>query len=75
MFYFGRHVYRVESPLQLPVSSQPLYCIWDQAEWRLLEGFPGNELILRLQDEQGAPIYLSRRGGNSIDRQASIVGN
>ena len=75
MFYFGRHVHRVESPEQLPVSSQPLYCIWDQAEWRALEASPGNELILGLQDEQGAPIYLSRRAGNSITRQASILGN
>src|SRR5207245_2119870 len=34
MFYYGRPVRRLACPAELPSSSEPVYCILDNDEWR-----------------------------------------
>jgi 4-amino-4-deoxy-L-arabinose transferase-like glycosyltransferase len=58
MFYYGRTVRRLHRPEQLPSSPRPAYCILDEVEWR--EMTQAMEVLLHLQDEQGAPIVLVR---------------
>jgi 4-amino-4-deoxy-L-arabinose transferase-like glycosyltransferase len=61
MFYYGRTVRRLASPAHLPSSGEPLYCILEKSEWEQYAGRA--ESILRLEDEQGAPIVLARVAG------------
>jgi 4-amino-4-deoxy-L-arabinose transferase-like glycosyltransferase len=63
MFYYGRPVRRLQGLEQLPSSGEPLYCILDESEWRREEAVGGAEVVLRLTDEQGAPIVLVRKSG------------
>jgi hypothetical protein len=65
MFYYSRRhavagqpaVRRLGCPAQLPPSAEPLYCVLDEPEWE--HGLPmPAQLLLRLRDEQGAPIVL-----------------
>jgi 4-amino-4-deoxy-L-arabinose transferase-like glycosyltransferase len=65
MFYYGRPVRRLASPAQLPWHSEPMYCILEQAEWEQWSSDRPAEAILRLRDEQGAPIVLVRVGSES----------
>jgi 4-amino-4-deoxy-L-arabinose transferase-like glycosyltransferase len=58
MFYYGRTVLRFAGPEQLPSSGEPMYCILDESEWRQFSGRA--ELLVCLEDEQGAPIVLIR---------------
>ena len=58
MFYYGRTVRRLHRPEQLPSSPRPAYCILDEVEWRQMT--QPMEVLLHLQDEQGAPIVLVR---------------
>jgi 4-amino-4-deoxy-L-arabinose transferase-like glycosyltransferase len=58
MFYYGRTVRRLLRPEQLPSSPRPAYCILDESEWHQMT--QPMEVLLHLQDEQGAPIVLVR---------------
>jgi 4-amino-4-deoxy-L-arabinose transferase-like glycosyltransferase len=74
MFYYGRQrpatrpgppVVRLPRPEDLPSHSEPVYCILDKDE---AEQWKAAEVLLRLEDEQGAPIALVRMApaGRSI---------
>ena len=56
LFYYGRPARRVESLGNLAEMGRPVYCVLTAAEW---EARPVAAL-LRLQDEQGDPIVLTR---------------
>jgi hypothetical protein len=58
MFYFGRSVRRLDGPEQLPSSAEPLYCMLLESEWLHWPDPQHTEVILRLQDQQKAPILL-----------------
>ncbi len=58
MFYYGRTVRRLLRPEQLPSSPRPAYCILDESEYEQMT--QPMEVLLHLQDEQGAPIVLVR---------------
>jgi len=58
MFYYGRPVRRLQQFKQLPSNGEPAYCILDEPEWK--QSDRPMEVLLRLQDEQGAPIVLAR---------------
>jgi 4-amino-4-deoxy-L-arabinose transferase-like glycosyltransferase len=60
MFYYGRTVRRLPGPEQLPSSKGPLYCILDETEWRNWRTARTVNLLVRMPDEQGDPIYLVR---------------
>jgi 4-amino-4-deoxy-L-arabinose transferase-like glycosyltransferase len=69
MFYYSRlrsldasapPVRRLKSPAELPSSSESVYCILDEPEWRRLQGILPAEVLLHLEDEQKAPIVLVR---------------
>jgi 4-amino-4-deoxy-L-arabinose transferase-like glycosyltransferase len=60
MFYYGRPVRRLESLTELPSSSEPVYCILDQSEWRTWKSERPTMLVQEMKDEQGAPIFLVR---------------
>jgi 4-amino-4-deoxy-L-arabinose transferase-like glycosyltransferase len=58
MFYTSRIVRRLDGPDQLPSSGELVYCMLMESEW---DGWPPTcraEPLLRLHDEQGAPILL-----------------
>jgi 4-amino-4-deoxy-L-arabinose transferase-like glycosyltransferase len=65
MFYYSRKhaveggpaVRRLASPAQLTPSAEPRFCVLDEPEWQ--HGLPvPSQVLLRLRDEQGAPIVL-----------------
>jgi 4-amino-4-deoxy-L-arabinose transferase-like glycosyltransferase len=58
MFYYGRSARRLPGPAQLPSSTEPLYCILDEAEWEEQQQTRPSEVVARLHDAQGAPILL-----------------
>jgi 4-amino-4-deoxy-L-arabinose transferase-like glycosyltransferase len=58
MFYYGRQVRRLQRFEQLPSSGEPAYCILDEPEWNQRD--QPMEVLLHLNDEQGAPIVLVR---------------
>jgi 4-amino-4-deoxy-L-arabinose transferase-like glycosyltransferase len=60
MFYFGGTVVRLPSLLDLPSSTEPMYCILDAYEWHELRHRRLAEVIQHLEDEQGQPIVLIR---------------
>jgi 4-amino-4-deoxy-L-arabinose transferase-like glycosyltransferase len=65
MFYYGRPVRRLSNPADLPSSSEPLYCILADNEWRRwseLSSRPMTPLTTGMTDEQGAPMWLVRVG-------------
>lgn len=62
MFYFGRPVLRLPGPQQLPSSTEPLYCIVDEKEWKHWKVSRPTEAILHMQDEQGDPMVVVRVG-------------
>jgi 4-amino-4-deoxy-L-arabinose transferase-like glycosyltransferase len=62
MFYFGRPVFRLTSPADLPSRSEPVYCILEAEEWRQWRTARPARVLCRLTDEQGAPIVLVRVG-------------
>jgi 4-amino-4-deoxy-L-arabinose transferase-like glycosyltransferase len=64
MFYYGRVVRRLSSPSCLPSSAEPLYCILDESEWRQWDAARRAQVVLRLRDEQGAPVVLIKTGPN-----------
>jgi 4-amino-4-deoxy-L-arabinose transferase-like glycosyltransferase len=63
LFYYRRPAQRLAGPEQLPSSGQSLYCIVDASEWQS-QRWPGKtQPILKLCDEQGAPILLVHSQG------------
>lgn len=63
MFYYGRTVLRLPSPAQLPSSQKGQYCILNESEWDQWSTTRPGEVLLRLRDEQGAPIVLIKVTG------------
>jgi hypothetical protein len=57
LFYYGRPARRLPGPQRLPRSGEPVYCLLTREEWRSWTG-PPPEVLLRLNDEQGAPLVL-----------------
>jgi 4-amino-4-deoxy-L-arabinose transferase-like glycosyltransferase len=62
LFYYGRPARRLPGPAALPRAGAPLYCLLAEAEWRGWSGPGRPEVLLRLCDEQGAPVWLVRVG-------------
>jgi 4-amino-4-deoxy-L-arabinose transferase-like glycosyltransferase len=67
MFYYSnlrpllaQPVRRLASPIDLPSSPEPVYCILAESEWANWGETRPAELVVRLTDEQGAPIVLVR---------------
>jgi hypothetical protein len=67
MFYYSNlrpllatPVRRLPGPAHLPSSAEPLYCILAEPEWSHWNSERRAELLVRLTDEQGAPIVLVR---------------
>ncbi len=58
LFYYGRAVRRLSGPEALPKTSEPVYCIVTETEWRRWAPRGPHEVLLRLPDQQGAPILL-----------------
>lgn len=58
MFYTGRVVRRVDGPEQLPSSGELVYCMLMESEWANWPTAARPAPILRLRDQQGAPILL-----------------
>jgi hypothetical protein len=58
MFYYGRPVRRLANPGELPSHSELLYCILEEPEWEQWSGLLHADVVVRLKDEQGAPIVL-----------------
>jgi 4-amino-4-deoxy-L-arabinose transferase-like glycosyltransferase len=63
MFYYGRTVRRLRSMADLPVQTEPMYCILDGEEWAKTSNDGRVQVIQNLRDEQGAPIALARIEG------------
>jgi 4-amino-4-deoxy-L-arabinose transferase-like glycosyltransferase len=60
MFYYRRPVRRLEKGSPLPSSTEPLYCILEASERQTEAAARQGDVLLRLADEQGAPIALLR---------------
>jgi len=58
MFYYGRPARRLNSPAEIPSSSEPVYCILESSEWRTWNDFRRTRVLHELNDEQGEPIIL-----------------
>lgn len=61
MFYYGRKVVRLTGPEQLLSTTEPMYCMLAESEWRQwdLRRRPA-EVVLQMADAQGDPITLVR---------------
>lgn len=66
MFYYGRPVRRLTNPAELPSHSEPLYCILEAPEWEQWSPTLAADVVLRLKDEQGAPIVLVKTMGGTL---------
>lgn len=60
LFYYGRAVRRLPGPACLSPSEGSVYALLDEPEWREEKWAQAAEVILPLQDEQGAVIVLVR---------------
>lgn len=60
LYYYGRPARRLAGPEQLPCRDREAYCILDADEWRPGDWPRRAEPVLRLRDEQGAPLVLVR---------------
>jgi 4-amino-4-deoxy-L-arabinose transferase-like glycosyltransferase len=58
MFYYGREVRRLAGPEQLPSSAELAFCMVKELEYQNWTASRSAEPILRLDDQQGAPILL-----------------
>jgi 4-amino-4-deoxy-L-arabinose transferase-like glycosyltransferase len=67
MFYYGRPVRRLHRMAELPVQTEPLYCILDRDEWAKWQMDDHVQVIQDLRDEQGSPIALVRIDGPPRD--------
>ena len=60
LFYYGRPARRLPCPDHLPATSELVYCMMTESEWRQ-ESFRGSaEAVTRFPDEQGQPLRLVR---------------
>jgi 4-amino-4-deoxy-L-arabinose transferase-like glycosyltransferase len=62
LFYCGRPARRLADLASLPPSTDH-YCLLTEAEWRDWASSRPGEVLLRLPDEQGAPLVLFRTAG------------
>ncbi|MGH7169537.1 MAG: ArnT family glycosyltransferase [Gemmataceae bacterium] len=60
LFYYGRPARRLLAPSFLPSSEHAAYCLLVESEWRQWSGPRPAEILLRLRDQQGHPIFLVR---------------
>lgn len=60
MFYYGRKAIRLAGAEQLPSTTEPMYCILVESEWRQWDRRRATEVVLHLEDAQGDPITLVR---------------
>jgi 4-amino-4-deoxy-L-arabinose transferase-like glycosyltransferase len=60
LFYYGRPARRLPAPSFLPLSKHAAYCLLVESEWQQWVGLRPAELLLRLRDQQGHPIFLVR---------------
>ncbi len=60
LFYYGRQARRLPGPSCLPISTEGAYCLLVQSEWQQWPSPRRAEILLRLCDEQGAPIMLAK---------------
>jgi 4-amino-4-deoxy-L-arabinose transferase-like glycosyltransferase len=58
MFYFGRPARRLPGVSCLPKSNGGVYCLLIESEWQRWSCPRHADVLLRLRDEQGAPIVL-----------------
>jgi hypothetical protein len=58
LFYYGRPARRLPKPSCLPISDQAVYCLLIESEWQQWSCSRHADVLLRLCDEQGAPIVL-----------------
>jgi 4-amino-4-deoxy-L-arabinose transferase-like glycosyltransferase len=58
LFYYGREARRLSGPDGLPIAGDGVYCLLVESEWRQWSAPRRAEVLLRLCDEQGAPIVL-----------------
>src|SRR5262249_35111893 len=59
LFYYGRPARRLPSPEHLPASSELVYCMMTESEWRR-QSLGAAEVVARFPDEQGQPLLLLR---------------
>jgi 4-amino-4-deoxy-L-arabinose transferase-like glycosyltransferase len=62
MFYYGRPVRLLAGPAQLPVSTEPAYCLLDRSVWENQSFSRPARVIGGLADEMGTPMVLVRVG-------------
>jgi 4-amino-4-deoxy-L-arabinose transferase-like glycosyltransferase len=60
LYYYGRPARRLPDPACLPESGRGEYCLLVQSEWEQWTCPRVAEVLLRLRDEQGAPIVLAK---------------
>jgi 4-amino-4-deoxy-L-arabinose transferase-like glycosyltransferase len=60
MFYYGRPVHRLARFGDLPHKQTAQYCMLMEPEWDQWPSARPAEVLLRVRDEQGAPILLIR---------------
>jgi 4-amino-4-deoxy-L-arabinose transferase-like glycosyltransferase len=60
LYYSGRQARRLLDPKDLPSSSELVYCILTEAEWRRWPATRPAEVLAHLADVQGAPLVLVR---------------
>jgi 4-amino-4-deoxy-L-arabinose transferase-like glycosyltransferase len=63
MFYYGRPVRRLHNTSELPLHTEPVYCILDKEERDSLATDERIQVLQNLRDEQGAAIALVRIEG------------
>jgi len=62
LFYYDRPARRLSGPASLPTSGEAVYCLLVESEYRQWAHSRRAEVLLRLCDEQGAPIVLVKVG-------------
>jgi 4-amino-4-deoxy-L-arabinose transferase-like glycosyltransferase len=65
MFYYERPVRRLHTWDELPLTTEPLFCIWEREEWEKYRDLRAAEPLAWLKDEQGADIVLVRINADS----------
>jgi len=68
MFYYARPVRRLAAVADFFSISELSFCILEELEWQQWPPSRPAEVLLRLQDEQGAPIVLIKAGNSEASR-------
>jgi 4-amino-4-deoxy-L-arabinose transferase-like glycosyltransferase len=58
MFYYARPVRRLHDFTELPAPGTAQYCMLVESEWEQWPSTRSAEVVWRLHDEQGAPVFL-----------------